>query len=91
MAFHADARVGLTGKPVRVRGATAVATRATAAVARAWTAAPALLNGTVGLVAVSDGRLWLALAMGYDGDTITSIDIIAEPEDLAALKIGVVL
>jgi RNA polymerase sigma-70 factor (ECF subfamily) len=87
--LRADALVGRTARPVHVRGATAVATRAMAAVARAVVAAPALVNGTVGLVATSRGQLAIALVMTYDHATITRIDVVAEPQHLAALDVGV--
>jgi len=36
------------------------------------------------------GRLVLALAFTYSGDTISQIDVIADPDRLAALDLAVV-
>jgi len=50
----------------------------------------ALINGTPGLIVAPRGRLVLALAFTYSGDTISQIDVIADPDRLAALDLAVV-
>jgi RNA polymerase sigma factor (sigma-70 family) len=50
----------------------------------------ALINGTPGLIVAPRGRLVLALVFTYSGDTISQIDVIADPDRLAALDLAVV-
>ena len=47
-----------------------------------------LLDGTPGLVMAPRGRLVLALAFTYSGDKISQIDVIADPDRLAALDLA---
>jgi RNA polymerase sigma-70 factor (ECF subfamily) len=89
VVLRADRKVVPTPEPVLVRGARTVANRAKAAAERARFAQPALVNGTVGLVATTSGRLSQALAFTYADGKIIEIDIIAEPERLRTLDIGV--
>lgn len=89
VVLRADRTVVPTAERILARGARRVATRATAAAERARFAQPALVNGAVGLVLVTDGRLSMALAFTYADGKITEIDIVAEPERLGALEIGV--
>jgi RNA polymerase sigma factor (sigma-70 family) len=72
-----------------VRGAQAVARGARAAATRSRYGRVALVNGAPGLVMAPRGRLVVALAFTFDEDRITGIDVIADPERLAGLELGV--
>ncbi|BCK73226.1 hypothetical protein Srufu_071790 [Streptomyces libani subsp. rufus] len=52
-------------------------------------AAPALVNGTVGIVVAPRGRLLLALTLTVEGERITAYDVIADPECLRQLDLAV--
>ena len=90
VVLRADAAATPSGRPVTVRGAAAVAGGARIAAGRARYGRVALINGTPGLVVAPRGRLVVALAFTYSGDTISQIDVIADPDRLAALDLAVV-
>jgi len=90
VVLRADAAATPSGRPVTVRGAAAVAGGARIAAGRARYGRVALINGTPGLIVAPRGRLVLALAFTYSGDTISQIDVIADPDRLAALDLAVV-
>ena len=90
VVLRADAAASPSGRPVTVRGAAAVAGGARASAARGRFTRVALVNGTPGLVMAPRGRLMLALVFTYSGDTISQIDVIADPDRLAALDLAVV-
>ncbi|MFJ3309826.1 sigma-70 family RNA polymerase sigma factor [Streptomyces sp. NPDC086549] len=90
VVLRADALVVPTPEPVTVRGADPVARGAMAAVARAQFTGLALLDGGFGLVMAPSGRLRLVLAFTVEEDRITEIEVIAEPERLGRIDIGVV-
>jgi RNA polymerase sigma-70 factor (ECF subfamily) len=71
-----------------VRGAAAVAGGARAASARARYGRIALVNGAPGLIMAPHGRLMVALAFTFSGDKISQIDVIGEPDQLAALDLA---
>ena len=48
---------------------------------------PALIDGAIGLVLAPSGRLLRALRFAIDGDRITGIDIVADPERLLELAV----
>jgi hypothetical protein len=87
--LRADATASPSGRPVTIRGAAAVAGGARAGAARGRSTRVALVNGTPGLVYAPRGRLVLALAFTYSGDTISQIDVIADPDRLEALDLAV--
>jgi RNA polymerase sigma-70 factor (ECF subfamily) len=87
--LRADAAASPSGVPVTIRGAAAVAGGARAASSRARYGRVALINGTPGLVFAPRGRLVLAVAFTYSGDRISQIDVIADPDRLAALDLAV--
>jgi RNA polymerase sigma factor (sigma-70 family) len=89
VVLHADAAAVPSGVPVTIRGAAAVAGNARAAAARSRYGHVALINGTPGLIMAPRGRLVIALAFGYSGDTITRIDVIADPGRLEGLRLAV--
>jgi RNA polymerase sigma factor (sigma-70 family) len=72
-----------------VRCAQAVARGARAAAMRSRYGRVALVNGAPGLVMAPRGRLVVALVFTFGEDTITGIDVIADPGRLAGLQLGV--
>ncbi|WP_153395653.1 sigma-70 family RNA polymerase sigma factor [Ornithinicoccus halotolerans] len=90
VVLRADAAALPTGQPVVLTGAGAVAEGAMASSARARSAEPALVDGTVGLVMAPRGQLFLALRFGFAGDRITEIDVVADPDRLRRLELAVV-
>lgn len=87
VVLHADAAVGPTRAPITVSGAGRVTRGASAAAERARYAQTALIDGTVGLVMATRGRLSLVLRFTVSGDAITEIDVVADPARLRALRI----
>ena len=60
------------------------------ATGRARFSALALVDGRPGLILATRGRFTLALTFELDGDRITEIDIIADPERLAGLELALI-
>ncbi|MGW5731501.1 MULTISPECIES: sigma-70 family RNA polymerase sigma factor [Streptomyces] len=91
VVLTADPAVIPTPEPVVVLGAHTVAKGAMAATGRAQFTGPALLDGTLGLAMAPQGRLRLVLAftVAPDSGLITAVDVIAEPDRLAALELAV--
>lgn len=87
VVLHADRAVLPAGAPQERRTAAVVARGALAA--RAHHASVALINGSVGLLVVRENRVWVALSFTFAKDRITAIDVIADPDRLAALDIAV--
>jgi hypothetical protein len=56
---------------------------------RARSAQPALVDAAVGLVFAPRGHLFVVLAFKFGNDRITEIDVIADPERLRHLDLGV--
>ncbi|MFI9204101.1 sigma-70 family RNA polymerase sigma factor [Streptomyces sp. NPDC053048] len=74
------------------RGAAEVASQAIMFARFAEVARPALVNGTPGVVAFGDGgRPMSVMSFTIQGDRITSLDILTDPERLARLDLAVVL
>ncbi|MFD7909958.1 sigma-70 family RNA polymerase sigma factor [Streptomyces sp. NPDC059752] len=88
VVLRADKAVGPTPAPIVVRGAVTVATGAMAAMQRARSTAPALVDGVVGLAMAPLGRLFLVLGFTIEDGLITEIDVVAEPERLGALELA---
>jgi RNA polymerase sigma-70 factor (ECF subfamily) len=65
-----------------------VAGGARAASARARYGSIALVNGAPGLIMAPRGRLMIALALTFSGDKISQIDVVADPDRLAQLDLG---
>jgi RNA polymerase sigma factor (sigma-70 family) len=89
VVLTADGAAGPAGVARTVRGAQAVARGARAAAMRSRYGRIALVNGAPGLVMAPRGRLVVALAFTFGEDLITAIDVIADPERLAGLDLGV--
>ncbi|RKN10440.1 sigma-70 family RNA polymerase sigma factor [Streptomyces radicis] len=89
VVLRADKEASATGTPVLVEGATNVARGASSPRYRVSGAWPALVDGAVGLVIAPLGRLVAALRFTVVDDRITGIDVVAAPERLASVDLGV--
>lgn len=89
VVLHADPSVIPTPEPVVVRGARTVAKGAMAATGRALFTGIALVDGAVALAMAPKGRLRLVLAFTIVDGLITEIDVVADPDRLGGLDIGV--
>jgi RNA polymerase sigma-70 factor (ECF subfamily) len=89
VVLRGDKAVIPTPAPIVIRGAHTVAKGAMAAMERARSTGPALVNGAVGLVMAPLGRLFLVLRFTIKDGKITEIDVIAEPDRLRQLDIAV--
>jgi RNA polymerase sigma factor (sigma-70 family) len=89
VVLRADKAAVPTPEPIVVRGAHPVAKGAMAAMKRAWFTGPALVDGAVGLAMAPRGRLRLVLGFTIVEDTITEIEVIAEPDRLGRLDLAV--
>ncbi|MFI7367392.1 sigma-70 family RNA polymerase sigma factor [Streptomyces sp. NPDC050149] len=89
VVLHADPSVIPTPEPVVVRGAHTVAKGAMAATGRALFTGVALVNGQAALAMAPHGRLRLVLGFTLVDGLITVIDVVADPDRIAGLDIGV--
>jgi RNA polymerase sigma factor (sigma-70 family) len=89
VVLRGDAQAGSAGQPVTLRGALNVARGASYASTRAHDSRLMLIDGTPGIAYAPHGRLALVLAFTIPADTITQIDVIADPARLAGLKLSV--
>ncbi|GGP85612.1 RNA polymerase sigma factor [Streptomyces melanogenes] len=89
VVLRADKSVVPSPEPIFLGGAVTVAKAAMAAIGRARFTGVALVDGTPGLTMAPYGRLRVALRFTYTDDTITEIDVIAEPASLRELEIAV--
>jgi RNA polymerase sigma-70 factor (ECF subfamily) len=89
VVLHADRFVGPSAAAIELRGVESVRRGAILASERARASELALVDGTPGLFMVREGRLAVVLAFQVDDDRITSIEVIADPERLAALELAV--
>jgi RNA polymerase sigma factor (sigma-70 family) len=90
VVLHGDAGAAPSGRPLTLRGATMVAQGARAgSAARGRDARLMLIDGTPGVVWAPHGRLALVIAFTIPGDTITRIDIIADPDRLSELDLAI--
>ncbi|MBE8524673.1 sigma-70 family RNA polymerase sigma factor [Amycolatopsis sp. H6(2020)] len=89
VVLHADRFAGPSPAPIVLRGVESVRRGAILASERARASELALVDGAPGLLMVRDGRLAVVLAFRVDGDRITGIEVIADPERLAALELAV--
>lgn len=85
-----DPAVLPAGSALLVRGARAVAEETVVLGRRAHFAAPALLDGAVGIVVAPRGRLTLALTVTVTGTRIAAYEVIASPERLRSIRYAVV-
>ncbi|MFD7425759.1 sigma-70 family RNA polymerase sigma factor [Streptomyces sp. NPDC059818] len=89
VVLHADRSVVPTPEPVVVRGAHTVAKGAMAATGRALFTEVALVDGAVALAMAPLGRLRLVLGFTIVDGLVTGIDVVADPDRLRRLEIGV--
>ena len=87
---RADSAALPPGAPRELRGAEAVARGALAGSRRARSApvALALINGKVGVVLAPRGRLTMAMQFEIRDGKIVAIDVVAEPDRLRGLDVG---
>ncbi|WP_406443557.1 sigma-70 family RNA polymerase sigma factor [Streptomyces sp. NBC_01613] len=91
VVLRADRAVVPTPEPIHVTGVRPVAEGAMASMGRARFADLVLVDGRVGMAMLEAGRVRVVLRFTYDDDgLITDIDVVAEPERLAELELGVV-
>lgn len=86
---RADRAAVPDGRPTEVRGAGTVAGEIAAFGEAATFAAPAFVDGAVGLVVAPYGRLRLAIAVTFAGDRIAGYELIADPARLERLEVAV--
>lgn len=86
VVLHVDAAAA--GRDTTIRGAHVVATNARAFSANARYAELALVDGAVGIVVAPEGNLALVLRFEVVGDTITEIDIAADPRRLRGFSLA---
>jgi RNA polymerase sigma-70 factor, ECF subfamily len=84
VVLSADATAIAAGGPARLRGAQAVAQTFSG---RAQAARQALINGESGLVWAPGGQPRVVFALHIDGDAISRIDMIADPDHVASLDV----
>ena len=89
VVVRADHTAIPVGAPTAVHGAPAVAKNALAFSARARFAQVALVNGVPGIVVAPNGRLHIVLAFTIRRGRIVEIDVVADPERLRQLDLGV--
>jgi RNA polymerase sigma-70 factor (ECF subfamily) len=77
--FRPDAAAIRLGDVAPLRGAQAVAENFKG---RATSAKVALVDGEIGLVVFIEGQLRVVLALSFDGDKISTVDAIADPDHL---------
>ena len=86
---HADLAALAPGAAAEVRGARAVAEGTVLLAARARHAELALVNGAVGAIVASGGRLLIALTFTVEADKIAAYEVIADPVRLRGLDLAV--
>jgi DNA-directed RNA polymerase specialized sigma24 family protein len=86
---RADRAALRAGAATELRGAQAVAEETATNARPARFAAPALVNGRVGLVVAPRGRLLLAIRLTIKDEKISEIDAIADPSRLRQLDLAV--
>lgn len=89
VVVHIDPGAGRPGSPTEIRGARNWAQGAITYSRGARFVEPALINGSVGLLFAPHGRLLRALTFRVDGGKIVEVEIIAKPDRLQQLVLGV--
>ncbi|WP_460400182.1 sigma-70 family RNA polymerase sigma factor [Actinophytocola sediminis] len=89
VVLRADPAVVPSPKPITLRGVRAVGKTAVRSGERAAVSVVALVDGSYGIVMAPHGRLAAVLAFTFTGDRISEIDMIADPDRLRALELGV--
>ncbi|MEV6079464.1 MULTISPECIES: sigma-70 family RNA polymerase sigma factor [unclassified Streptomyces] len=86
---RADPAALPSGAATVVRGARAVAEETVLLARNSRFAAPALVDGAVGIVVAPRGRLLLALTLTIEGGRIAAYEVIADPVRLQRLELAV--
>lgn len=86
---RADPAALRPGTAAEIRGARAVAEETVLLARNARFAAPALVDGTVGIVVAPYGRLLLALSVTVEDERIAAYEVIADPTRLQRLDLAV--
>ena len=89
IVLHVDRSAVPQGAPREIRGARSVVEQALANRNRARGAQPALINGDVGILVGSQGRLLLVLRPTIVNGRIVEMDLVADAERLRGLEIRV--
>jgi RNA polymerase sigma-70 factor (ECF subfamily) len=89
VVFRADAKSAATGKATEVRGAETWARQAVQFAQAARLIEPMLVNGSVGAVLATRGRLSRVLVFTMAGGKILSLDVVGEPERLGEFALSV--
>jgi RNA polymerase sigma-70 factor, ECF subfamily len=90
VVVRADRTAVPAGAPTEVRGAPAVGKNALAFSGRARFAQVGLVNGVPGIVVAPRGRLLTVLRFAIRHSRIVEIDVVADPQRLRQLNLGVV-
>ena len=77
------------GSPAELHGAEAIAPQVLSYARMAPFARRVLVNGAVGFVPMPGGQPFAVIALTVQGDRVTAIDIIADPDRLAGLEVPV--
>ena len=88
VTLRADGYASPSGRAVERHGARTVTRGALAAAARALQAVPALVNGSIGLVYAPQGKLRVALIFEFNGEFISHMEIIGDPERLESVDVA---
>src|SRR5581483_9711325 len=88
--LRADGGAHRPGFSAVIRGAKAVAERAVAFSRLPLYRKPVLVNGSAGVVVLSDGRPFSVMAFTVAGSRIVEIDILSDPERLRDMDLSVV-
>ena len=86
VVLRADAEAVRMGADEEVRGAGAVAETFAG---RARAAQPALVDGSVGLVWAHGGQTRVVFALTFEGERITGVELLADPDRLGGLDVTV--
>lgn len=86
VVFRADATAVKMGGPAELRGAEAVANTFKG---RAQAAQPAMVDGAMAVAVVFGGRLRIVLELRIEGDRITGIHAIADPDRIKAFDVAI--
>jgi RNA polymerase sigma factor (sigma-70 family) len=89
VVLRVDAAAVPQGAPREIRGAVAVARGALAFQTRSRFAAPALVNGSVGIVLAPYGRLFGVGRFTFQNGRILEMELVADPERLSELELAV--
>lgn len=87
VVLRSDAAAVPPGAPTEIRGATAIASRAAKAGARA--AQPALVNGEVGVIVAPRGRLLMVIRFTIANGKIVEIEAVSNPDRLRLLDLAI--